>query len=71
MKKEQEGPNGAQFNFKPKEPDEGELEMGVGDDGRLVHVKLGRPVARFAIRPGKAMAFASLLASHASRCEGE
>ena len=65
-------PRGATGEFpqgKLNETDEGELEMGVADDGKLVHVNFGKPVAWFAVGPDKALELASLLTGHAMRCK--
>ena len=45
--------------------DEGELTVGVADDGKLVHVNFGKPVAWFALPPDIALALASSLTAHA------
>jgi hypothetical protein len=50
---------------KLNEDDEGELTMGVANDGKLVHVNFGKPVHWFAVPPDKALELASLLTGHA------
>jgi hypothetical protein len=65
---EHKHPRGATGQFpagKLNETDEGELEMGVANDGKLVHVNFGKPVAWFAVSPDKALELASLLTGHA------
>ena len=50
---------------KISEQDEGELQMGIANDGKLVHVNFGKPVAWFAVPPDVALALASQLTKHA------
>jgi hypothetical protein len=44
---------------------DGELEIGIGNDGKLVHIKFGAEIARFAMHPDKALATAVMLTDHA------
>jgi hypothetical protein len=65
-------PRGALGTFpegKLNEADEGALEMGVADDGQLVHVNFGKPIEWFAVKPDLALKLASLLTGAAMRCK--
>lgn len=59
------GPTGDYPDGKLGPDDEGELMMGITNDGRLVHVDFGKPVKWFAVPPDHALALAAMLVKHA------
>ena len=59
------GPTGEYPDGKISSDDEGELMMGMSNDGRLVRVDFGSPVAWFAIPPELAMRMGENLIRHA------
>jgi hypothetical protein len=59
------GPTGKFPKGKLNSNDEGELVFGIANDGKLVHVNFGKPVAWFAIPPDLALKIASNLQKHA------
>ncbi len=49
--------------------DQGALRLAIANDGKLVRVEFGKPVAWLALPPGVAKELAALLMRHAAKCQ--
>jgi hypothetical protein len=63
------GATGAFPRGKLNRTDEGELRMAISNNGELVRIDFGKPVAWLGLRPNEAKEFAALLMQHAASCQ--